>query len=137
MAATSSTADIHIKPEADKTPAHADNVPMGSISPQFNFTTVDTVGNKIGWQQAYRHPGKLINIALTTSKGNGKLEDQALYSTPLADVKSLDADIEMDVPPMGPPDKNGKPQNPREDENVQGERPKTSVTSTPISRTAS
>jgi hypothetical protein len=40
-----------------------------------------------------------MNIVLFTEKGRQKVDDTALYSTPLADVKSVDADIQMDVVP--------------------------------------
>jgi len=92
------TYDIRLKPEKDTAPPHSAEI--GDIKfPHLNFTTVDFANGPNGWRQAFRHPGKLMNVQVFTAKGRQKMDDTALYSTPLVDVKSVDADIQMDVVP--------------------------------------
>ena len=94
------TYDLRLKPEKITPPAHASDL-TGINFPHLNFTTVDFANGKNGWREAFRHPGKLVNINVFTSKGREKSDEQALYAMPLADVRSVDADIEMDIVPSG------------------------------------
>jgi beta-galactosidase/beta-glucuronidase len=90
------TYDIRLKPEQETAPAHSSDL-AGINFPHLNFTTFDMGPGNTGWRIPYRHPGTLMHITATTAKGDGKLKDADLYATSLAEVKSVDADISMDV----------------------------------------
>ena len=53
---------------SDTPPAHASDV-TGINFPHLNFTTADFANGKNGSREAFRHPGKLVNINVFTAKG--------------------------------------------------------------------
>jgi hypothetical protein len=84
------TYDLRLKPERDTTPKMNTADLAGVKFPRFNFDAVTYGNNAIGWRTVARHRGKLVNISVQS----GPVKDQeALYAMPLADVRSVEADV--------------------------------------------
>jgi hypothetical protein len=78
---------------------------MGVNFPRLNLVAFTNKNNAIGWHSAIRRPAKLENISMQGAKGAPaatKTDEPRLYATPLADVRSIDAEVMFE-------DASGKP----------------------------
>lgn len=91
------TYDLRLRPERDSKPNLASPQTAGLAFPHLNLKSVDFGKNASGWRSAYRHPGHLVSIAVQRASEPATtsvvLNEAALYSMPLADVKTMEADI--------------------------------------------
>jgi beta-galactosidase len=65
--------------------------------PKLNLVSAEFRNNRIGWREAIRRPGRLVNISVQRSSdlntSSSIADDAMLYTVPLADVRSLEADV--------------------------------------------
>jgi hypothetical protein len=89
------TYDLRLRPEVIVPPKLAVASAPALTFPQLNLTTVTYGVDHVGWHWAFRHPGQLTDVTIQKAAGGPvtPIDAAALPTTPLASIRSLDADV--------------------------------------------
>ena len=96
------TYQIALKP-TETLPPHVTAVKELNF-PRFNLLEGKIVKDDVGWKKLASHHGNLANITVTRAGGeSAQLDESALLTTSLAEVRTLDAEIVLEAakPPVG------------------------------------